>query len=56
MNIKLCLVAGLGLFLSNALLTKDYLISTHGTSLLITANTGEQSERQIPVWGVQFHP
>lgn len=54
MNIKLCLVAGLGLFLSNALLAKDYLISTHGTSLLITANTGEKSK--IQYYGIGITP
>lgn len=54
MNIKLCLVVGLGLFLSNALLAKDYLISTHGTSLLITANTGEKSK--IQYYGIGITP
>ena len=42
---KQSLIAAIGLLLSSSLFAKDYLISTSKTSLLITANAGEQIGR-----------
>lgn len=54
MNTRICLLAVLGLMLFNPISAKDYLISTPKTSLLITANVGEQSK--IQYYGVCITP
>ena len=46
MNKKMGLMMAMGLLISAPLLSKDYLISTPRTSLLITANEGEKSKMQ----------
>lgn len=47
MNKKMGLMMAMGLLISAPLLSKDYLISTPRTSLLITANEGEKSKNAI---------
>lgn len=54
MNKKMGLMMAMGLLISAPLLSKDYLISTPRTSLLITANEGEKSKMQY--YGVSITP
>ena len=54
MNKKMGLMMAMGLLISAPLLSKDYLISTPRTSLLITANKGEKSKMQY--YGVSITP
>lgn len=54
MNKKMGLMMAMGLLISAPLLSKDYLISTPRTSLLITANEGEKSK--IQYYGVSITP
>lgn len=54
MNKKMGLMMAMGLLISAPLLSKDYLISTSRTSLLITANEGEKSKMQY--YGVSITP
>ena len=54
MNRKMGLMMAMGLLISAPLLSKDYLISTPRTSLLITANKGEKSKMQY--YGVSITP
>ena len=54
MNRKMGLMMAMGLLISAPLLSKDYLISTPRTSLLITANKDEKSKMQY--YGVSITP